>query len=213
MEFLPSLNVLLAFTATALVLIVTPGPDMTLFISQTLTAGRARGFAAMLGAFSGVLVHTLLASFGLSALLAASATAFTVVKWIGAAYLVFLAIDAIRNGSALSVRSEAAPPRPLVQVYFMAVGVNLLNPKVVMFFVTFLPQFVSVADPHAGAKMLFLGLYFDLLGLPVSALIVLGAEKFTATIRRSPRTMRIIDWSFAGLMSAFAARLLFTRGS
>jgi threonine/homoserine/homoserine lactone efflux protein len=196
-----------------LVLIFTPGPDMTLFLGQTLTGGRVRGFAAMLGAFTGIIGHTLLAAFGLSALLAASATAFTVVKFVGAAYLLWLAVDAIRRGSALTLRNEAGPPRSLWQIYLMGVGVNLLNPKVVMFFVTFLPQFVSAEDPHAGAKMLFLGLYFNLLGLPACAALILTAERFTAAIRRSPRVMRLIDWSFAGLMGAFAARLFFTRAN
>jgi threonine/homoserine/homoserine lactone efflux protein len=95
----------------------------------------------------------------------------------------------------------------------MGLGVNLLNPKIVMFFVTFLPQFVSVTDPHAGAKLLFLGLYFNLLGMPCCAAMILTAERFTAAIRRSPRLMRVIDYSFAGLMGAFAVRLLFTRAN
>jgi threonine/homoserine/homoserine lactone efflux protein len=213
MDFLPSLQIFLAFTAASIVLIFTPGPDMTLFLGQTLTGGRARGFAAMLGAFTGVMGHTLLATFGLSALLAASATAFTIVKFVGVGYLLWLAIDAIRNGSALTLRNEATAPRSLWQVYLMGVGINLMNPKVVMFFVTFLPQFVSAADPHAGTKMLFLGLYFNVLGLPACAALILTAERFTAAIRRSPRLMRIIDYSFAGLMGAFAARLFFTRAN
>jgi threonine/homoserine/homoserine lactone efflux protein len=213
MDFLPSLQVFLAFTAASIVLIFTPGPDMTLFLGQTLTGGRARGLAAMLGAFTGVIGHTLLAAFGLSALLAASATAFTAVKFVGAVYLLWLAFDAIRRGSALTLRNESGPQRSLCQVYLLGVGVNLLNPKVVMFFVTFLPQFVSANDPDAGAKLLFLGLYFNLLGLPACAGLILTAERFTAAIRRSPRLMRIIDWSFAGLMGAFAARLFFTRAN
>ena len=213
MIFLPSLDIMLAFTAAAFVLIFTPGPDMTLFLGQTLTGGRARGFAAMIGSCTGVMIHTLLAAFGLSALLAASATAFTVVKFIGVGYLLWLALDAIRHGSALTLRSDASPPRSLAQVYLMGVGVNLLNPKVVMFFVTFLPQFVFVTDPDAGAKMFFLGVYFNLLGLPAGAALILTAERFTAGIRRSPQVMRVIDYSFAGLMGAFAARLFFTRAN
>ena len=213
MTFLPSLDIMLAFTAASFVLIFTPGPDMTLFLGHTLTGGRARGFAAMVGAFTGVMIHTLLAAFGLSALLAASATAFTVVKFIGVGYLLWLALDAIRHGSALTLRSETGAPRSLAQVYLMGVGVNLLNPKIVMFFVTFLPQFVSVTDPDAGAKMFFLGVYFNLLGLPACAALILTAERFTAAIRRSPRLMRVIDYSFAGLMGAFAARLFFTRAN
>jgi threonine/homoserine/homoserine lactone efflux protein len=79
--------------------------------------------------------------------------------------------------------------------------------------VTFLPQFVSASDPHASAKLLFLGLYFIALGVPACALLILTAERFTSAIRRSPRVMRVIDWLFAGLISAFAARLLLSRRS
>jgi threonine/homoserine/homoserine lactone efflux protein len=213
MTFVPGPDVLAAFTLAAFVLILTPGPDMTLFIGETLRAGRARGFAAMFGAVSGILVHSTLAAIGLSALLAASAAAYTVLKIVGVAYLLWLALQAIRHGSALTIAAGPETRRPLVQTYLMGLGVNLLNPKIVMFFVTFLPQFVSAADPHAGAKLLFLGLYFIALGIPTCALLIVTAERFTGTIRRSPRAMRVLDWLFAGLMGTFAARLMFSRSN
>ena len=190
MTFLPDLNVLLAYTAAAVILVITPGPDMTLFLGQTLTGGRARGIAAYLGASMGLVVHTMLAAFGLSALLAHSATAFGVLKIAGCAYLLWLAFG---------------------RVFLMGVAINLLNPKIVMFFLTFLPQFVSASDPHAGAKLMFLGLYFIALAVPICFVLILGAERFTNAIRRSPRVMRAIDYLFASLMGAFAVRLLFAR--
>jgi len=211
MSLVPDLQVLLAFTLAAVVLIVTPGPDMALFLGQTLTTGRTRGFAAMLGVITGTVLHSLIAAFGLSALLAASVLAFTALKIAGLAYLLWLAVGALRHGSALTLRNESAGRRPLGQVYLMGLGCNLLNPKVIMFFVTFLPQFVSVSDPHAGAKLLFLGLYFVALSVPICALLILLAERFTAAIRRSPRATRTVDWLFAGLMGTFAVRLLFWR--
>jgi threonine/homoserine/homoserine lactone efflux protein len=211
MTLLPDAHVLLAFTLAGFVLIVTPGPDMALFLGQTLTAGRARGFAAMLGVTTGVVLHSLIAAFGLSALLAASVVAFTALKLAGIAYLIWLAIGALRHGSALTLRRDAAVKQPLRKVYLLGLGCNLLNPKIIMFFVTFLPQFVSASDPQAGAKLLFLGLYFVVLALPICAILILAAERFTATIRRSPRLTRAIDWMFAGLMGMFAVRLLFWR--
>lgn len=213
MVFIPSPEILLAFTAAGLVLIFTPGPDMTLFLGQTLTAGRARGFAAMFGALTGIVCHSILVSLGLSALLLASATAFTVLKFVGAAYLAWLAVDALRRGSAFTVRTQASAPRPIMQVYLMGLGINLLNPKVVMFFVTFLPQFISVDDPHAGSKMLFLGLYLNVLSVPTCSALILGAERFTTALRRSPRILRAIDYLFATLMGAFAVRLLLARNN
>jgi len=211
MEFIPAPQVLAAYTAAALVLIFTPGADMTFFLGQTLAGGRARGFAAMLGVSTGVVVHSLAAAFGLSALLAASATAFGLLKIAGVAYLLWLALGALRHGSALTLKDEAAPAQPLSRAFLKGLMINLLNPKIIVFFLTFLPQFVSVSDPHAGGKLLFFGLYFVTLGLPCCALLILIAERFTAAIHRSPRAMRGIDYLFATLMGAFAARLLFAR--
>ena len=213
MPFLPSFEVLAAFTLAALLLTVTPGPDMTLFIGETLRAGRARGFAALLGASTGLLVHSLLAAFGLSALLAASATAFTMLKIVGAVYLLWLGWQAIRHGSALTVTPGAGARRPLIKVYALGLGINLLNPKIVMFFLTFLPQFVSATDPHASAQLLFLGAYFLVLALPVCVILILAAERFTQALRRSPRIMRAVDWLFACILGAFAVRLLFARAN
>lgn len=213
MTFLPALDIFAAFTLASLLLIVTPGPDMTLFLGETLRAGRARGFAAMMGASTGLLVHSVLAAFGLSALLATSAVAFTVLKIVGVAYLLWLAVQAIRHGSALTLKPGSGERRPLARVFAMGVGVNLLNPKIVMFFLTFLPQFVSAADPHASGKLLFLGLYFLVLSIPTCAVLIFAAERFTSAIRRAPRVMRAIDWLFAGIMGAFAVRLIFARSS
>jgi threonine/homoserine/homoserine lactone efflux protein len=211
MAFVPDIEVLLAFTAAGILLVLTPGPDMTLFIGQTLAGGRARGIAALFGASSGLVVHTMLAAFGLSALLAASATAFGILKVVGVAYLIWLAIEALRHGSALTLKPEAGAAQPVMRVYLTGVGINLLNPKIVMFFLTFLPQFVSVSDPHAGAKLMFLGLYFIALGIPICIALIFLAERFTGAIRRSPRAMRVLDYLFAGLMGAFAVRLLTAR--
>jgi len=211
LTFVPDLHVLAAYTAAAFVLIFTPGADMTFFLGQTLAAGRARGFAAMLGVSAGLVVHSIAAAFGLSALLAASATAFGALKIVGVVYLIFLAIQALRHGSALSLEAAGAGPQPLSRVFLLGFGINLLNPKIILFFLTFLPQFVAASDPHAGAKLMFLGLYFIALGIPTCAVLILLADRFTAAIRRSPRVMRGIDYLFAGLMGAFAVRLLSAR--
>lgn len=209
MTILPEPAVFAAFVAASLILIVTPGPDMTLFLSQTINGGRARGFASMFGATAGLLVHSMLAAFGLSALLVASATAFTAIKIAGAGYLLWLAIQAIRHGSSLSLKPGKPVRGSLHSAFAMGLGVNLLNPKIVMFFLTFLPQFVSASDPDAPIRLFMLGLLYALLTPPVCAPMILGAERFAAAMRNSPRAMRVFDWAFAGLMGAFAARLLF----
>ena len=213
MTFLPDTATLLAFTAAALVLTFTPGPDMTLFMSKTLTQGRKAGLSAVLGAACGLVVHTVLAAVGVSALLSASALAFTLLKIVGAGYLIWLAVQAVRHGSRLTLEAAETSRQPVHQVWLQAMAVNILNPKIVLFFVTFLPQFVSAADPDATGKLMFLGFYFVGLGMPICVLMVLGASALALFLKSSPRFMRAFDWAFAGLMGAFALKLLVARAN
>jgi threonine/homoserine/homoserine lactone efflux protein len=211
MPFVPDASLLAAYSLACLVLFITPGPDMSFQLAKTLVGGRRAGIAAATGAALGLIVHSLLAAFGLSALVAASPSMFLALKIVGAAYLLWLAVDAIRNGSSLSVAAEDAPPMPPWRTLALGIGVNLTNPKVVLFFVTFLPQFIDAADPHAGAKLLFLGIYFVVFSYPLALLLVLGAERLVGTIKRRPRLLRAIDWLFAGVFSAFAVRIIATQ--
>jgi len=210
MTFLPDLSTLLAYSLACFLLFITPGPDMSLFLAKTMSGGRKAGMASMLGAMAGCCVHTLLAALGLSALLAASVTAFTILKVVGALYLLWMAFDAVRNGSALSLKEEGRIEISFWKTFFMGVGINLTNPKIVLFFVTFLPQFVDSADPHAADKLLFLGLYFVAFTAPMGAALILGAEKVIVLLRNHPKVMRGIDYSFAGLFGAFAVKILTT---
>ncbi len=211
MSFLPDTATLLTYTLACAVLFLTPGPDMSLFLAKTVSGGRRAGMAAMLGAHLGCLVHTLLAAVGLSALLTASATAFATVKIIGAAYLLWLAFDAIRSGSALNMKNEGSTSQPFMQTLLLGAGVNLTNPKVVLFFVTFLPQFVRAGDPDAAAKLVFLGVYYVIFSLPFAALMVLGAERLIAFIKGKRRVLRAIDWTVAGVFGYFAIHILATQ--
>lgn len=212
LTFLPDMSTLAGYTLAAFILAITPGPDMALFLARTVAGGKQAGFAAMLGASTGMMGHALLAGFGLSALLAASTTAFTIVKGVGALYLVFLAFQAIRHGSGLTADPSQAVSQSFFRTWLTGLGINLTNPKVVMFFVTFLPQFVDPADPHAADKIVFLGMFFLVVGVPVSVFIIMTAERFSAFLRSSPTLMRRFDYSFAAIMSAFALKLLFTQG-
>jgi threonine/homoserine/homoserine lactone efflux protein len=211
MDFLPTAPVLLAYFGACLVLFITPGPDMSLFLSRTLSGGRPHGLASMLGSNLGCLGHTILASVGLTALLAASVTAFTILKIGGGLYLLWLAVDAIRNGSALSVSAGGKPPGSVMRTFWMGAAVNLTNPKVVLFFVTFLPQFVEANDPHAAQKIAFLGLMFVLVSIPPGIVMVLGAERLIGWLRQRPGILRVIDWSFAGIFGLFAVKILTTQ--
>ncbi len=208
MSFIPDAAVLAQFAIASLILAITPGPDMTLFVSRTLSQGRAAGFASMAGALTGTLVHTTLVVVGISALIVASPNAFFALKIFGAGYLVFLAWQAIRYGSAFSPVEKAGPRLSLARSFSIGLGVNLLNPKVILFFMTFLPQFVSSTDPNAPGKLFFLGMMFVVLSLPATAPMVVAADRFAAAMKRNPRATRLVDYLFAGVFSAFALKIL-----
>lgn len=211
MFFVPDLPVLAAFSLAAWLLAATPGPDMTLFLSRTLNDGRAAGVASFAGASTGTLIHTALAVLGVSAIIAASATAFTVLKLVGAAYLFWMAVHAIWRGSSLSmprVRGESARRVSLKRAYMAGIGINLLNPKIVLFFMTFLPQFVTASDPYAAHKMAFLGVFFLVICAPPMVALIFAAERFSEALTRNPRISRVIDYVFGTVFAVFAVRIL-----
>jgi len=206
----PSASLGAGYVVACLLLAVTPGPDMAVFISRTLRGGRAQGFAALGGAINGLLIHSTAAAVGLSALLAASAEAYSAVKIAGAAYLLWLAFGALRHGAALKLKPNGAARSGVRGAFLNGLLVNLTNPKIVIFFVTFLPQFTDVRDPYVSAKLFALGLCFIAIGAAVAAAIIFVAARFVSAARAHPRRLRIFDYAFAALMSAFAGRLVWS---
>jgi threonine/homoserine/homoserine lactone efflux protein len=211
MDFLPSLPTLLAFTAATLLLAATPGPDMTLSISRALSQGKAAAFFIVVGTSLGCVVHTLLVAFGISALITASPTAFMILKTGGAAYLFWLAVQAIRYGSTLTVKKVDDTGASALANVSTGLWVNLLNPKVIIFFMTFLPQFVTANDPAVTQKLLFLGFFFIVAAMPVNVLVILTADGLSGWLQRRKSVMRGIDYTFAGVFSIFAVKILFTQ--
>jgi threonine/homoserine/homoserine lactone efflux protein len=212
MTFLPSLEVLFLFGAAGVLLAATPGPDMALFLSRTLSGGRPHGFAALAGAMTGLLAHTFAAALGLSAIIAASARLYDVIKIVGALYLLYLAYGALRRGSALKLESRDGAGGGLLRTYVTGILINVTNPKIILFFVTFLPQFIDVGDPNAVQKFFFLGGAFVVIGTIVNGAIIMVASRFVAAARANPRAVRLFDFGFAGVMGAFATRLLLAQG-
>lgn len=207
-EYVPSIPVLVQFAVAAAILAVTPGPDMALYVGRAITHSRAAGLACFAGAVTGILVHTMLVALGLSALLVAAPSAFLALKIIGAAYLVYLAWQSIRHGSSFNVRGDRKAQGALWSHYLTGIGINLLNPKIVLFFLTFLPQFVSVNDPHAPGKLIFLGLFFLVVAIPIILPMIFAADRFSVFLQSSPRFNRALDWTLAGVFGAFAVKIL-----
>ncbi|HEU0337099.1 MAG TPA: LysE family translocator [Gaiellaceae bacterium] len=183
------------FLGAALALLVVPGPAVLYIVARSVHQGRRAGLASVLGIHVGTLVHVLAATVGLSALLASSATAFTVVKLLGAAYLVYLGIRTLAGRGDRGVEaSPSGPTRGRRRDFAEGIVVNVLNPKTALFFVAFLPQFV---DPDAGAatlQILVLGLTFMLLGLVTDSLWALAAGTAGDWLRGHRGFLRAQRW-------------------
>lgn len=208
MSFIPDWSTIIQFAIATFIIAITPGPDMTLFVGRALSEGRKAGFACMAGAMTGIVFHTTLVALGLSALIVASPQAFMALKIVGAGYLVWLAFQAIAKGSAFSPDTTKRAPRSVFQNWATGLGINLLNPKIILFFMTFLPQFVEAHDPAATGKLFALGAEFVLVSLPIGLLIVYAAEWLAAAFRRSKWIERALNYSFAAIFTAFAATIL-----
>lgn len=207
---MPELPQLLLFIAAGWLLNLTPGPDVLYIVNHALRGGGRPGMVAALGIVSGCFVHVVAAAVGVSALLATSATAFTVLKWVGAAYLVFMGLRLLRSSpSPLVVAPPAAAPS-LWRVYQRGFLTNVLNPKVALFFLAFVPQFIPPDAPHKAWAFLALGLIFNLNSLPIN----LGYAWLAAwAARRLDAAQKAMHWldRAAGLMFlGFGLRLAMT---
>jgi threonine/homoserine/homoserine lactone efflux protein len=193
MPVLPEWSSLGFFMLAALVLLLTPGPAVLYIVTRSIDQGRRAGLVSVLGVHVGTLAHIFAAAAGISAVLAASATAFSVVKYLGAAYLIFIGVRRLLDRSSLGAAAPGAPKR-LRRTFVDGVIVNVLNPKTGLFFLAFLPQFVTVARGHVGEQILALGVVFVLLGAITDSLYALGAGSAAQWLRGSPRFLVSERW-------------------
>ena len=201
------------FVATGLVLNATPGVDMLFTLSRTLQHGWRAGIAASLGIVSGCVVHTMAAAAGLAALLAASALAFTAIKWLGAAYLLWLAWGMLRAAAFRGADEAIASARPMLRaeplgrIYWQGFLTNVLNPKVALFFLALLPQFISTNAPNKPLAFLFLAAVFIVNGtLFLFALVALAQRVRRFGANRTAR--RVLNAIGGALFAALAVRLV-----
>lgn len=195
---LPEWSSLGLFAVAALVLLLTPGPAVLYIVTRSIDQGRRAGLVSVLGVHVGTLAHIFAAAAGLSALLAASATAFGVVKYLGAAYLVYIGVRRLRDRESRIIREAGAPTR-LRRAFVDGVVVNVLNPKTGLFFLAFLPQFVTEARGHVGEQIVALGMVFVLLGAVTDSLYALTAGSAARWLRGQPRFLAGERWVTGGL--------------
>jgi threonine/homoserine/homoserine lactone efflux protein len=196
------LPTLLAYLAAATVLVLIPGPGTAWIVAQTIAGGTRRGVQAGFGLETATLIHALAAGFGLSALLAASALAFEVLKYAGAAYLVWLGIKAWRDkAEPVPTMAAAAPTRG--HVYWRSVVTGVLNPKVALFFLAFLPQFVHPERGLVWLQFLVLGVLLSLIGFSNSCVLAVAVGRFGRSLSGNARVarwrQRLIGTVFVGL--------------
>ena len=173
------------FLFASAVLTIAPGPDIVYVLTRGIAQGTRAGIAAALGFASGCVFHTVLAAVGIAALIRSSAVAFDVVRYTGAAYLVYIGIQALRHRSSFSIEG-ASDQRALATIYRQSVIGNMLNPKVTLFFLAFLPQFVDASAGHVGWQMALLGVLFMGVTIVVFGAVALFSGWIGAWVRRKP---------------------------
>ncbi len=204
---MPSFEILLSFFGVSVLLGLSPGPDNLFVLVQSALRGRRAGLFVVLGLCTGLLFHTAAVALGLAAVFAASATAFTVLKLGGAAYLAYLAWQAFRapvGGSA----AVGSPPLAAAHMYRRGVIMNLSNPKVVIFFLAFLPQFVDPAQGHVGLQIVGLGGIFILATLLTFGATAWFAASLGQAFQRSELAQRRLNWLAGSVFLGLAARLV-----
>ncbi|MFC4058188.1 LysE family translocator [Planomonospora corallina] len=202
-----SMSTFLLFAAASLVLVLVPGPNHLYIAARGISQGRAAALASAFGVEAGTLVHIATAAAGLSYVVARSAALFETIKWAGAAYLVYLGVRALRGGGG--VRAVETPPQPLRAVFLEAMAVNLLNPKVILFFLAFLPQFVDPAAGSVPLQVAVLGGTLLTLGLSSNLVYAAGAGVLGRRLRNRAGLLGRVSgvvYLGLGLATAFSGR-------
>ncbi|RQR76131.1 LysE family translocator [Burkholderia sp. Bp9012] len=203
------------FVLAVFLLNVTPGPDTAYIVGRSVAQGRGAGLMSALGISAGCCVHALACAFGLTALLAASAAAFMVIKLVGAAYLIYLgarmilAKQAAAPAGAEAARATAA--KPLRQLFMQGFWTNVLNPKVVLFFVSFFPQFVSADSPHKALAFLALGSVFLVMSTIWSCIVAWVAGSVTQRFSGKPGVRKWLDRTVGSAFVGLGLRLAATQ--
>lgn len=203
-------SVLAVFFAASLALIVSPGPDSIYVLTRSVAAGHATGLAAALGTSTGILVHTAAAVLGLSVLLRTSALAFTVLKYAGALYLLYLGVRTLRRREAFELGSPVSSSDHTTAGSFTGgLTVNVLNPQVALFFLAFLPQFVGAeTGTTASLQMGLLGALYSLLTIGYLALVAVVASGIRRLIERRPMVADAVRWVSGSVLVGFGLQLL-----
>ncbi|AWK89170.1 LysE family translocator [Azospirillum thermophilum] len=198
-----------AFLTAAVLLNISPGPDMAFIMGHTVRGGTRAGMAATFGVWTGAFGHVVMAALGLSAVIAASATAFAVVKWVGVAYLLWIGVRALLSkGGGLTLDDVPSGARgDIWSVYRQGVLIDLLNPKAAIFFLAFLPQFVVEGAGPVWVQLMVHGLLIILVAMFIEPPLVLLGDRLVVRLRDSRRLGLWLDRALGSLLIALGLRL------
>jgi threonine/homoserine/homoserine lactone efflux protein len=208
----PSHASLLIFISAAALLLAIPGPAIFYIVGRSIGHSRNAGLVSAFGIGVGTLIHTAAAAVGLSALLVSSATAFSVVKYLGAAYLIYLGIQKLRSDESFDA-SPDAPRTTLSRVFAQGIVVNVLNPKTALFFFAFLPQFIDPLRGHVATQILSLGILFACMGTFSDSLWAYFCGTVAHRLRGNPRWMRAQRFVSGGLLISLGVATAFAGSS
>jgi threonine/homoserine/homoserine lactone efflux protein len=195
------------YAVASLALIVTPGQDMIYVISRSLAQGRAAGVLSAAGVSTGILVHTAIVALGIGALLQASETLFFVLKLAGAVYLIYLGLRLLLQRDAIAPRDAAGTRLPAARLFAQGVVSNVTNPKIVVFFLAFLPQFVSASDAHPTRQLVLLGALYAAMAVIVKSSVAITAGALSERLLRSDATMLWMNRVSGTILVALGLRL------
>ena len=198
---------LLLFAGAALLMVLTPGPNMIYLISRSICQGRRAGVVSLLGVVTGFLVHMFAAAIGLTALFLAVPLAYELLRWAGAAYLLYLAWQAVRPGARSPFEAKALPADPPGKLFLMGFLTNVLNPKIAVFYLSIFPQFVSPEHGPVFAQSVVLGSTQIAISFSVNLAIALSAARLASWFVRKPRWLAAQRWVMGAVLAALALRL------
>ena len=200
------LNNLIYFLSAAVMLTILPGPDMLFVIAQSISLGKKAGISVALGLCTGLIFHTIAAAFGISIIIYNSDVAFMILKYLGVVYLIFLAFMALKESTIdLNINWQINK----INLYKKGILMNLLNPKVLLFFLAFLPQFIDQSDGNVSLQMVSLGIIFIIQAIIVFSIVSVLASKISEKLITNKKFAKYLKWIKAGILLFIGISLIF----
>lgn len=206
------INEFLVFALASLIMVLSPGPNMIYLISRTLSQGRQAGIISMFGVICGFLFHILMVSFGLTAIFFAVPYAFAIVKFLGVAYLLYLAYTTIRSGGTKIFDTDRSlkKDKPII-LFNIGLLTNVLNPKMALFYLSFFPQFIKPEYGSILGQSFQLGIMQVMISFSINFLIVISAAKMAGWFAKNPLWVKVQKWFMASVLTGLAVKIAFAK--